>query len=98
MRIISKLKTGVLSLMALCSLNTTAQQASDIPLVYEQENSFSSSNHMERETYKALSLDELTPVSQLRNPLQWYNKNEAFIDRFLLGKEADTRNVQLFKP
>ena len=77
MRIISKLKTGVLSLMALCSLNTSAQQASDIPLVYEQENSFSFSNHMERGTYKALSLDELTPVSQLRNPLQWYSKNEA---------------------
>lgn len=77
MKNILKLKTGVLFLLALFSLNTNAQQASDIPLVYEQENSFFTSNHIEKRTYKILSFDELTPTSQLRNPLQWYNCNEA---------------------
>ena len=77
MKNILKLKTGVLFLLALFSLNTNAQQASDIPLVYEQENSFFTSNHIEKRTDKILSFDELTPTSQLRNPLQWYNCNEA---------------------
>ena len=81
MRIISKLKTGVLSLLALCSLNTSAQQASDIPFVYEQENSFFSSDQAENGTFKIISFDELTPTSQLRNPLQWFNSNEE-VDKF----------------
>lgn len=31
-------------------------------------------------------------------PKQQFPEVEAFIDRFLLGKEADTKNVQIFKP
>ena len=80
MKIILKLKTGVLFLLVLFSLNTNAQQTPDIPFVYDQENSFFSSNQIENIIFKKISFNDLIPNPQLRNPLQWLNSNDVVND------------------